>query len=960
MINELFSFQKTAVSELRMKTAMALNNYRDYKVPQVVSLQAPTGSGKTIIMASLIEDIYFGSESFAEQPDAIFVWLSDSPQLNEQSKQKIDNKADKIRMGQCVVITDESFDQEILDDGHIYFLNTQKLSKSANLSQHSDTRQYTIWETIENTAKEKSDRLYFIIDEAHRGMQGTQAGKATTIMQRFLKGSTEYKLSPVPVVIGMSATAERFNRLVGDTTSTLQKVIVPPSQVRASGLLKDRIVITYPEDIAKYNEMSILQAATDEWISKCQHWYQYTYEQHYANVNPVFVIQVKAGSGNKVSDTDLDDILAKIEERLAEHLSEGEVVHTFGSTGTLEINGLNVPHIEPSDIAENRKVRVVLFKENLSTGWDCPRAETMMSFRVAEDATYIAQLLGRMVRTPLQCRVLVDDSLNDVRLYLPYFNKGEVKAVIDELQSAEGGDIPTVVEGESLEEQIYVPWTVHTPHKPKADTQIPGQISFIEDANAGNNLVSVVMEDTLSYGTNASETNSVKPEQHSNLTEISSQPATQNTASEYTGSAAPSNFTSNNVGSNTEEKHDESKTPVVQDGYVQMSFTPVLDREEVIRFINTQGYLTYMVRSVKINSYLKSLLSLAGLLTQNMIYLNANDEVKNEVTDMIHEYVKKLHSSGKYEELAKNVTELKLSIQIFYVFGEAIKDYSLSDYLTASESDLDRQLRAADAKLGGYGFPFVYGRRFVDFSNPNGFKIDCILFAADEDCMRKLGKYAEEKFHAFNDQYRKYVVSKSEKCRKQYSDIIADGDIVSKHNFTLPETISARVEADGIDYTDHLFADANGHARIKLNGWEAGVLQEEQKRPDFVCWLRNKERQSWAMCLPYDMENVTQRTYPDFMIIRKDDELGYVIDLLEPHNPDFKDNLGKAKAFAQYAIDEPRVGRIQLIRESKDAAGQKRFKRLDMAKGAIRNKVLAAINTDELDHIFDTDGEFQD
>ena len=45
---------------------------------------------------------------------------------------------------------------------------------------------------------------------------------------------------------------------------------------------------------------------------------------------------------------------------------------------------------------------------------------------------------------------------------------------------------------------------------------------------------------------------------------------------------------------------------------------------------------------------------------------------------------------------------------------------------------------------------------------------------------------------------------------------------------------------------------------------------------------------------------------------------------------------------------------------SKDAAGNNRFKRLDMSKGAIRAKVLAAVNNDELDHIFDTDGVFQD
>lgn len=952
MINELFPFQKVAVNELRMKTAMALNSYRSYKVPQVVSLQAPTGSGKTIIMASFIEDIFFGSEEFAEQPDAIFVWLSDSPQLNEQSKQKIERKADKIRMDQCVVISDESFDKEILEDGHIYFLNTQKLGRGANLSYHSDTRQYTIWETIENTAREKSDRLYFIIDEAHRGMQGRAAGTATTIMQRFIKGSTEFMLSPMPVVIGMSATASRFNNLVGDTTSTLQKVIVSPAQVRASGLLKDRIIITYPEDPTKHGDMSVLQAATDEWINKCQHWYQYTYEQHYANVNPVFVIQVRAGSGSKISDTDLDDVIAKVEERLGEHFSEGEVVHTFGSTGTIQINGLNVPHIEPSDIVDNRKVRVVLFKENLSTGWDCPRAETMMSFRVAEDATYIAQLLGRMVRTPLQCHVLVDDSLNDVRLFLPYFNKNEVQKVIDELQSAEGGDIPTVIDGESMEEQVYIPWTVHT-RKRKPEEQIQGQMNLFSYA-MGEQSVASKFEEQVPYAAGGNQegqgvANNVIVQEALNGQSINPQPLKTIHPQEQ-----PLPIVNVPI-LNAEVPAEEESAK-----YTQISLILELDREAVIKFINEQGFLTYMVKDVRINSYLKSLLSLAGLLTQNMIYAAANDEVKTEVTDMIRAYIEKLHSDGKYESLAKQVMEFKLSIQIFDVFGETIKNYSLSDSFMTSESDLDRQIRAADTRLGGYGFPYVYGRRFYDINNPNAFKVDCILFAADDECMAKLSKYAEKKFHDLNDAYRKYVVSKSEKCRKQYSDIIADGDCVSKHNFTLPETISARMESGGKNYTDHLFADEDGNAKIKLNSWEEGVLEEERKREDFVCWLRNPSRQAWSLRIPYEIDGITKATYPDFVIIRKDDELGYIMDILEPHNPDFKDNLGKAKAFAMYANAEPRIGRIELIRTGKDAAGKERFRRLDMARGAIRQKVLAAINTDELDHIFDTDGSFDE
>lgn len=958
MICELFSFQKQAVNDLRFRTALALNNYRMLKVPQVVSLQAPTGSGKTIIMSALIEDILFGSEQFTEQQDAIFVWLSDSPQLNEQSKQKIELKADRIRLDQCVVISDESFDMEVLEDGHIYFLNTQKLGKAGNLSKRSDSRQYTIWETIENTARTKSDRLYFIIDEAHRGMQGRQAGTATTIMQRFIKGSPEHNLSPIPVVIGMSATSERFDALIGKgTTSSLHKVIVSPAQVRQSGLLKDRIVITYPEDPTKHSDMAVLQAATDEWQDKCRHWYQYTYEQHYSNVNPVFVIQVCAGSGKKISDTDLDDVIAKIEERTGETFKEHEVVHTFGSTGTLSIHGLNVHHVEPAEIADDRRIRVVLFKENLSTGWDCPRAETMMSFRRAEDATYIAQLLGRMVRTPLQSHILVDDSLNEVRLYLPYFNRENVKKVIDELQASEGGEIPTVVEGESLDHQVFDTWTVHTTKK-KLQKQVEGQTSLEEFMNGfGNDPAAdpaFVAAPSVAKPTSGTPATSNSQNVNLSVSNENHAPAATTTQPSKTGAtplAQPAI---------TKPEPATSIAPTLSTDVSQLSVLPTIDREGITKFINAQGYLTYMVRAVKINSYLKSLMSLAGLLTQFNICITAVDDVKNDVAELIRKYVTKLHAAGKYKDLAKQVMEMKLSMQIFDVFGEAIRTDSITDLFTTSESDLDRQLRAADAKMGSCGFHLAYGRKYLDLDNLNAFKIDCILFAFDSECIVQLNEYAEKKFHELNDQYRKYIALKPEKCRKQYSDIVADGDEISKHNFTLPETISAKVEVNGAEFYDHLFANPSGVARIKLNGWEATVLEEEQKRADYVCWLRNPPSQSWSLCIPYEMDGKCRKLYPDFIIVRKDPEIGYIVDILEPHNPDFKDNLGKAKGLAVYASNEPRMERIQLIRIGKDAAGNNRFKRLNLAKGIVRNKVIAAINTDELDHIFDTDGEFED
>ena len=143
-----------------------------------------------------------------------------------------------------------------------------------------------------------------------------------------------------------------------------------------------------------------------------------------------------------------------------------------------------------------------------------------------------------------------------------------------------------------------------------------------------------------------------------------------------------------------------------------------------------------------------------------------------------------------------------------------------------------------------------------------------------------------------------------------------------------------------------------------LNSWEEGVLVEEQGQADYVCWLRNPPRKPWSLCIPYEMGGEQKPTYPDFIIIRKDSDQEYVVDILEPHDPTRIDNLGKAKGFAEYARQNPGVGRIQLIRMSKDAVGHSRFKRLDMAMSVVRDKVSRAMTNDELDHIFDTDGFF--
>ena len=167
-------------------------------------------------------------------------------------------------------------------------------------------------------------------------------------------------------------------------------------------------------------------------------------------------------------------------------------------------------------------------------------------------------------------------------------------------------------------------------------------------------------------------------------------------------------------------------------------------------------------------------------------------------------------------------------------------------------------------------------------------------------------------------------------------------------------TIAAIYETH-LNEFDNVMAVTDIYTARKLNGWESSLVEEEARRNDFVCWLRNPSRGAWALCLPYEIGGEKKAFYPDFLVVRSDPYAEYVVDILEPHGNQYADNLPKAKALAEYARNENRIGRIQLIHKNNNAAGSK-FVRLDLTDMVVRDKVLRAMTSDELDHIFDTDG----
>lgn len=457
---ELKPFQETAAARMRE----ALNNaQREVRRggPQAIVLSSPTGSGKTVTITALIERIYRGYESYPADRDATFLWLSDSPELNAQSRDKIVQQSDVFEEPNLVMI-EPPFSQEYFETGKIYFLNTQKLGKDSLLTRPGNNREFSIWQTIQNTSTAKPANFYLIIDEAHRGMmekRGERA-RANSIVQRFIKGDPENGMQPVKLLIGMSATPDRFNNLIEGTDRINRPIPIDAEDVKESGLLKDRIVLFHPKE-PQHSDWSLLEEATRRWKAFCKAWRKYCEAQRMEHiVEPVLVIQVENGTERQITRTDLSQVV-EVVHRVTGTLPENAWAHAFEEDKAIPANEQMIRKIEASKIESDAEAKVVLFKMSLTTGWDCPRAEVMMSFRKAVDSTLIAQLVGRMVRTPLARSIEGQDFLNTVSLYLPHYDSAGLEAILGKLNDPD----PEIGPGVTTEDGTKLTSLIRDPTK---------------------------------------------------------------------------------------------------------------------------------------------------------------------------------------------------------------------------------------------------------------------------------------------------------------------------------------------------------------------------------------------------------------------------------------------------------------------------------------------------------------
>jgi len=111
---DLKDFQIKAVADLIAECRSARREVLDNR-QQAIVLSSPTGSGKTVIVTDLLEKLWSGFEGNFEDKQAIFLWLSDQPELNEQSRKKIE-AASEVFLRSRLVTIDTDFDRIASDN----------------------------------------------------------------------------------------------------------------------------------------------------------------------------------------------------------------------------------------------------------------------------------------------------------------------------------------------------------------------------------------------------------------------------------------------------------------------------------------------------------------------------------------------------------------------------------------------------------------------------------------------------------------------------------------------------------------------------------------------------------------------------------------------------------------------------------------------------------------------------
>ena len=366
------AYQQRAVDELTDK-AIRLLNLGGHR--HKIVFEAPTGAGKTVMacqmLANLVDELKDRGDSRYEE--VAFIWFAPR-KLHLQSYDRLKGAFSETRKLSPVMF-DELEQSEGIRSGEILFVNWESVNKDTNVMVRETESTASLYEIARRTQEEFGLPIVAIIDEEHMFWSKT-ADKSAAVLDR---------INPA-VEIRISATPKTMHP--DETVRVYRQDVVAAEMIKKEVVLNPDIELDFSEE--RTLNQNLIKAALGKRNQLAE-----AYKELGASINPLLLIQLP----NDTKETMTADDIA-IAEPVKTYLRE--------ACGITEENGLlavwlanekaNLPNLErPDNLAQ-----VLLFKEAIALGWDCPRAAVLLIFRKLQSDQFTIQTVGRILRMPEQ------------------------------------------------------------------------------------------------------------------------------------------------------------------------------------------------------------------------------------------------------------------------------------------------------------------------------------------------------------------------------------------------------------------------------------------------------------------------------------------------------------------------------------------------------------------------------
>ncbi len=370
--------QNIELKEFQIKTVNKILDATSVGNKKEILIQAPTGSGKTIILLSYIE------EYLKENKNTIFIWLTPgSGNLEEQSRSKMLKYLPHMESKTVQNVISQGFEAK-----DTVFINWETITKKGNTAT-KETEQKNLYERVKE-AYNNGYNFIVIVDEEH--------------LNKTVKAEAIISFIDPKYIVRVSATTK--------TNKEAEYILIDELDVINAGLITRALYInenvTNEQILTNENDYLLTLAINKRKVIKEE------YLKRNIQVNPLIIIQLPNKS---------DELVKQIENLLEE---KGYSYDRKNLAIWLSDRKENIEDIENNESHQ----AMLIMKQAISTGWDCPRAKILVKLRDNMNEDFETQTIGRIRRMPQghhYDNVLLDNC------YLYTFDKKYEQSVKQEL-----------------------------------------------------------------------------------------------------------------------------------------------------------------------------------------------------------------------------------------------------------------------------------------------------------------------------------------------------------------------------------------------------------------------------------------------------------------------------------------------------------------------------------------------